>query len=166
MFIVLQRILILQLLFYLVSKFVYSYGKRIWIRLTWNFDDRWHDSWEAAIKFPVTTCIFKHCELSINWSYDKDIFSLRITESNSLQADIGKLHTIASNLLVPVGEVILTSCLVLWQFMINCQSTRQLYQSVNRSTLALPYPPILPNSFEFLCPLFFMLVCKYPWWRN
>ena len=42
-------------------------------------------------------------------------------ESNSLQADIGKIHITALKLLVPVGEVILTS---------NCQSTRQLYMSV------------------------------------
>ena len=37
-----------------------------------------------------------------------DIFSVWVTESNSLQADIGKFHIIAVNFLLPVGEVILT----------------------------------------------------------
>ena len=40
--------------------------------------------------------------VSINGSYDKETFSLWLTECNSLQADIGKLHITALNLLVPV----------------------------------------------------------------
>ena len=43
-----------------------------------------------------------------NGSYDKDIFCVWFIESNSLQADIGKIHITALKLLVPVGEVILT----------------------------------------------------------
>ena len=45
---------------------------------------------------------------SSNGSYDKDIFCVWFIESNSLQADIGKIHITALKLLVPVGEVILT----------------------------------------------------------
>ena len=44
----------------------------------------------------------QQCLVSINGSYDKEIFSVWLTECNSLQADIGKLHIISLNLLVPV----------------------------------------------------------------
>ena len=52
--------------------------------------------------------IFTQCLLSSNGSYDKDIFCVWFIESNSLQADVGKIHITALKLLVPVGEVILT----------------------------------------------------------
>ena len=68
--------------------------KRISISTHLELDDRWHDSCEATIKFPGTTCIFKQCLVSINGSYDKEIFSVWLTECNSLQADIGKLKKI------------------------------------------------------------------------
>ncbi|XP_067056136.1 uncharacterized protein [Acropora muricata] len=62
--------------------------KRISISTHVELDDRWHDSCEATIKFYGTTCIFKQCLVSINGSYDKEIFSVWLTECNSLQADI------------------------------------------------------------------------------
>ena len=68
--------------------------KRISLSTHLELDDRWHDSCEATIKFHGTTCIFKQCLVSINGSYDKEIFSVWLTECNSLQADIGKLHII------------------------------------------------------------------------
>ena len=73
--------------------------KRTSISTLLELDDRWHDSCEATIKFPGTTCIFKQCLVSINGSYDKEMFFVCLTECNSLQAVIGKLHII---LLVPV----------------------------------------------------------------
>ena len=48
------------------------------------------------------------CWLSSNGSTEKDIFCVWVIESNSLQADIGKLHIISLKLLVPIGKVILT----------------------------------------------------------
>ena len=68
--------------------------KRISISTHLELDDRWHDSCEATIKFPGTTCIFKQYLVSINGSHDKEIFSVWLTECNSLQADIGRLHII------------------------------------------------------------------------
>ena len=68
--------------------------KRISISTLLELDDRWHDSCEATIKLPGTTCIFKQCLVSINGSYDKEMFSVWLTECNSLQADIVKLHII------------------------------------------------------------------------
>ena len=68
--------------------------KRISISTHVELDDRWHDSCEATIKFHGTSCIFKQCLVSINGSYDKEIFSVWLTECNSLQADIGRLHII------------------------------------------------------------------------
>ena len=68
--------------------------KRISISTHLELDDRWQDSCEGTIKFPGTTCIFKQCFVSRNGSYDKEIFSVWLTECNSLQADIGKLHII------------------------------------------------------------------------
>ena len=68
--------------------------KRISILTLLELDDRWHDSCEATVKFPGTTWIFKQCLVSINGSYGKEMFSVWLTEFNSLQADIGKLHII------------------------------------------------------------------------
>ena len=68
--------------------------KRISISTHVELDDRWHDLCEATIKFHGTTCIFKQCLVSINGSYDKEIFSVWLTGCNSLHADIGMLHII------------------------------------------------------------------------
>ena len=68
--------------------------KRISISTHLELDNRWHDLCEATIKLHGTTCIFKLCLLSKNGSYDKEIFSVWLTECNSLKADIGKLHII------------------------------------------------------------------------
>ena len=51
-----------------------------------------HGMIRATIKFSGTTCTFKQCLVSINGSYNKEIFSVWLTECNSLQADIGKLN--------------------------------------------------------------------------
>ena len=85
-----------------MSTFFYSYGKRISISTDGIIREK------LSIKFTGTTCIFTQRLLSINGSYDKDIFCVWLIESNSLQADVGKIHITALKLLVPVGEVILT----------------------------------------------------------
>ena len=68
--------------------------KRISISTHVELGHRWHDSCEATIKFHGKTFIFKQYLVSINGSYGKEIFSVWLTECNSLQADIGKLHII------------------------------------------------------------------------